>query len=99
MVSVQAETRGRECGNGEGENWRLILWAGCRKFGAVLPHPIPLPLGEGVTTTASGKIEEPQIGVPAADVRPRPAGEGWGEGERRLSSHWANESGRLRVLI
>ena len=55
----------------------------------VLPHPSPLPLGEGATASVFGKIVERSkirplsSGGAAAKILPRPAGEGrGGHGDR-----------------
>ena len=48
---------------------------------AVLPHPCPLPLGEGATQPALVDKRTLRLVGTAANILPLPAGEGKGEGE------------------
>ncbi|MBI4662221.1 MAG: amino acid adenylation domain-containing protein [Verrucomicrobia bacterium] len=48
----------------------------------VLPHPGPLPLGEGESSSALGSTEDAQSVKTRDSALPLPAGEGRGEGDR-----------------
>jgi len=48
----------------------------------VLPHPGPLPLGEGTTSTARRFFQRIRFSLALTAIPPLPAGEGRGEGER-----------------
>ena len=66
------------------------------KWPGVLPHPSPLPLGEGEGTRllAVGR-------VPAVQTRADwlPAGEGWGEGENVSQRHRSDSTETLSDLV
>ena len=47
----------------------------------VLPHPGPLPLGEGERQPVASTTEVPRLSQEPTKPLPLPAGEGWGEGE------------------
>ncbi len=49
-----------------------------------LPHPGPLPLGEGATSTARPATNAPSSRETLTTIPPLPAGEGRGEGEKQL---------------
>ncbi len=61
-------------------DWDLGLSTGAKASGA-LPHPDPLPLGEGTAKHGSGNFEDGSIRQPTDDNSPSPWGEGRGEGE------------------
>jgi hypothetical protein len=57
------------------------------KLRRFLPHPSPLPLGEGIAAlphfipTISARIQPRVFPKTRRTLLPLPAGEGWGEGE------------------
>ena len=63
-----------------------LRWKGvnAEELGCVLPHPNPLPLGEGTATNARSETKLVATSPLLTDALPLPAGEGRGEGERAL---------------
>ncbi|MBI4664129.1 MAG: transporter substrate-binding domain-containing protein [Verrucomicrobia bacterium] len=53
---------------------------------SVLPHPGPLPLGEGESSTPVRRCERERFADARPPLHPLPAGEGRGEGERPVAS-------------
>ena len=79
---------GKGAGGTRGRQWPDLARGGTGRFAfnskcrgllaAVLPHPSPLPLGEGATTSAPRITGALRMGENAADFFPLPAGEGKG---------------------
>ena len=71
----------------------------------VLPHPGPLPLGEGESGSVAGQAGRVVLQQARRMVLPPPAGEGWGGGERvefplaSCAPHSALETKRQRLRV
>jgi SAM-dependent methyltransferase len=80
------------------EGTRATVRRDAQTAAAALPHPNPLPLGEGTAMVASRGTETAGFGPPLADVLPLPAGEGRGEGERAQPPVASNSASGIKQL-